>query len=185
MWCGVRPYPIYEWLVFIVSWGACTDMKQWTASSSFWGLMKHTYSPSGGYGSMYFSEVFLIIRWSSRYDQWWECKFLSEGIIDQGGGFRDSLSDVAEELCPTASDCPVPLPFFIRAPNQVRDQWPTLSGHPIRWEITALLYQSTQSGGRSLSRTSNQVKDDLLCFIRAPNQVRDHWPTFSGHPIRW
>ena len=23
-------------------------------------------------------------RWSARYDQWWECKFLSEGIIDQG-----------------------------------------------------------------------------------------------------
>ena len=84
--------------------------------------MKHAYSPSGGYGSRYFSEVFLIIRWSSRYDQWWECKFLSEGIIDQGGGFRDSLSDVAEELCPTASDCPVPLPYFIRAPNQVRDR---------------------------------------------------------------
>ncbi|XP_076441534.1 E3 ubiquitin-protein ligase HECTD3-like [Babylonia areolata] len=60
----------------------------------------------------------LHYRWSTRNDQWWECKFLSEGIIDQGGGFRDSLSDVAEELCPTTPDCPVPLPFFIRAPNQ-------------------------------------------------------------------
>ena len=28
--------------------------------------------------------VSLFCRWSSRYDQWWECKFLSEGIIDQG-----------------------------------------------------------------------------------------------------
>ena len=27
----------------------------------------------------------LEYRWHSRYDQWWECKFLSEGIIDQGG----------------------------------------------------------------------------------------------------
>lgn len=58
-------------------------------------------------------------RWSFRYDQWWECKFLSEGVIDQGGGFRDSLSDLSEELCPSASDVPVPLPFFIRSPNQV------------------------------------------------------------------
>ena len=58
-------------------------------------------------------------RWSSRYDQWWECKFLSEGVIDQGGGFRDSLSDLGEELCPSSSDGPVPLPFFIRSPNQV------------------------------------------------------------------
>ncbi|KAK7101258.1 E3 ubiquitin-protein ligase HECTD3-like isoform X2 [Littorina saxatilis] len=63
----------------------------------------------------------LNYRWSSRYDQWWECKFLSEGIIDQGGGFRDSLSDLAEELCPTATDCPIPLPYFIRAPNQTQE----------------------------------------------------------------
>ena len=58
-------------------------------------------------------------RWPSRFHQWWECKFLGEGIIDQGGGFRDSLSDLAEELCPSSSDCPMPLPFFIRTPNQV------------------------------------------------------------------
>ncbi|KAK3091187.1 hypothetical protein FSP39_017814 [Pinctada imbricata] len=61
----------------------------------------------------------LNYRWSSRYDQWWECKFMSEGVIDQGGGFRDSLSDVADELCPTTTEGPVPLPFFIRAPNQL------------------------------------------------------------------
>ncbi|XP_045157953.2 E3 ubiquitin-protein ligase HECTD3-like isoform X2 [Mercenaria mercenaria] len=60
----------------------------------------------------------LNYRWSFRYDQWWECKFLSEGVIDQGGGFRDSLSDLAEELCPSSSDGLVPTPFFIRSPNQ-------------------------------------------------------------------
>lgn len=55
-------------------------------------------------------------------DQWWECKFYGEGIIDQGGGFRDSLSDIAEELCPNTSvDLQVPLPFFIRTPNQVHN----------------------------------------------------------------
>ena len=26
----------------------------------------------------------LDFRWPQQYDQWWECKFLSEGIIDQG-----------------------------------------------------------------------------------------------------
>jgi len=61
----------------------------------------------------------LVHSWPSRYHQWWECKFLGEGIIDQGGGFRDSMSDVAEELCPSSSDCSMPLPFFIRTPNQV------------------------------------------------------------------
>lgn len=44
---------------------------------------------------------------------------MSEGVIDQGGGFRDSLSDLSEELCPTTSDTALPLPFFIRSPNQV------------------------------------------------------------------
>ncbi|KAL3869955.1 hypothetical protein ACJMK2_042575 [Sinanodonta woodiana] len=62
----------------------------------------------------------LNYRWSFNYDQWWECKFLLEGVIDQGGGFRDSLSDLAEELCPS-TEGPVPLPFFIRSPNQFCD----------------------------------------------------------------
>lgn len=65
--------------------------------------------------------VFLCVdRWPPRYEQWWECKFLCEGIIDQGGGFRDSLSDLAEELCPSSASDPVPLPFFVRTPNHVR-----------------------------------------------------------------
>lgn len=44
---------------------------------------------------------------------------MSEGVIDQGGGFRDSLSDLSEELCPISNDTALPLPFFIRSPNQV------------------------------------------------------------------
>jgi len=57
-------------------------------------------------------------RWPAHYEQWWECKFLAEGIIDQGGGFRDSLSDIADELCPSDCDALLPLPFFTRSPNQ-------------------------------------------------------------------
>ncbi|XP_053738800.1 E3 ubiquitin-protein ligase HECTD3 [Synchiropus splendidus] len=60
----------------------------------------------------------LDYRWPSHYDQWWECKFIAEGIIDQGGGFRDSLADISEELCPTSAECPMPLPFFSRTSNQ-------------------------------------------------------------------
>ncbi|XP_063075071.1 E3 ubiquitin-protein ligase HECTD3 [Engraulis encrasicolus] len=63
-------------------------------------------------------EKTLDYRWPARYDQWWECKFIAEGIIDQGGGFRDSLADMSEELCPCSADCPMPLPFFNRASNQ-------------------------------------------------------------------
>ncbi|CAN2390345.1 HECT domain containing E3 ubiquitin protein ligase 3, partial [Pristimantis euphronides] len=64
------------------------------------------------------SEKPLDYRWPVRYDQWWECKFIAEGIIDQGGGFRDSLADISEELCPSSADSPVPLPFFVRTSNQ-------------------------------------------------------------------
>ncbi|NWT16056.1 HECD3 ligase, partial [Vireo altiloquus] len=60
----------------------------------------------------------VLHRWPLRYDQWWECKFIAEGIIDQGGGFRDSLADMSEELCPSSADTPVPLPFFVRTSNQ-------------------------------------------------------------------
>lgn len=63
----------------------------------------------------------LDFRWSNRYEQWWECKFVSEGIIDQGGGFRDSLCDIAEELCPSSAESSLPLPLFIRSPNQLYD----------------------------------------------------------------
>ncbi|XP_025062554.1 E3 ubiquitin-protein ligase HECTD3-like isoform X1 [Alligator sinensis] len=60
----------------------------------------------------------LDYRWPSSYDQWWECKFVGEGICDCGGGFRDSLTDISEELCPSSGDGPVPLPFFVRTSNQ-------------------------------------------------------------------
>ena len=65
--------------------------------------------------------VTLDFRWSNRYEQWWECKFISEGIIDQGGGFRDSLCDLAEELCPSSADSLLPLSLFVRSPNQMYD----------------------------------------------------------------
>ncbi|XP_035750075.1 E3 ubiquitin-protein ligase HECTD3 isoform X2 [Egretta garzetta] len=60
----------------------------------------------------------LDYRWPTSYIQWWECEFITEGVIDGGGGFRDSLSDVSEELCPSLGDVPVPLPFFVRTSNQ-------------------------------------------------------------------
>ncbi|XP_063200951.1 E3 ubiquitin-protein ligase HECTD3-like isoform X2 [Chroicocephalus ridibundus] len=60
----------------------------------------------------------LDYRWPLSYSQWWECEFITEGIVDNGGGFRDSLLDVSEELCPSSGDVPVPLPFFVRTSNQ-------------------------------------------------------------------
>ncbi|XP_067997693.1 E3 ubiquitin-protein ligase HECTD3-like isoform X2 [Melanerpes formicivorus] len=60
----------------------------------------------------------LDYRWPLSYTQWWECEFITEGIIDNGGGFRDSLSDISEELCPSSGDVPVPLPFFVHTSNQ-------------------------------------------------------------------
>lgn len=31
-------------------------------------------------------QCLVLCRWPLRYDQWWECKFIAEGIIDQGRG---------------------------------------------------------------------------------------------------
>jgi len=86
--------------------------------------------------------------WPSRYHQWWECKFFDEGMIDQGGGFRDSVSDLAEELCPSSSDTPMPLPFFIRTPNQVTSVRPVV--------ILGLLHSSADD--RSLSSQAASVR---------------------------
>lgn len=60
-------------------------------------------------------------RWAGQWSQWWECKFVQEGIVDQGGGFRDTFCDIAEELCPSGADSPIALPLFIRSPNQSQD----------------------------------------------------------------
>lgn len=32
----------------------------------------------------HFRRCLVLCRWPLRYDQWWECKFIAEGIIDQG-----------------------------------------------------------------------------------------------------
>ena len=61
------------------------------------------------------------LRAAGHMTQWWECKFAKEHVIDQGGGFRDSLVNLSEELCPPSSEAPVPLPFFLRSSNQDHD----------------------------------------------------------------
>jgi len=44
---------------------------------------------------------------------------IGEGASDAGGPFRDSLSDLSEELCPSNHESLMPTPFFVRTPNQV------------------------------------------------------------------
>ena len=63
-------------------------------------------------------------------------KFVGEGIIDQGGGFRDSLAELADELCPLDEQIPEILPYFIKTPNhRVRD---TFSGYTCTVQILIL-----------------------------------------------
>ena len=59
--------------------------------------------------------------WPLSFDQWWECNLVGEGVIDQGGGFRDTIAEMAEELTPSSSNSPMPLSQFIRSPNQTQD----------------------------------------------------------------
>lgn len=60
-----------------------------------------------------------LCRFAQNVTQWWKCAFIGEGIIDHGGGFRDTLSDISEELCPSEADSQLILPFFIPCANQV------------------------------------------------------------------
>ena len=85
------------------------DCKRTVFNQTINELKKHTKPSNFNY------------RWAGHWGQWWECKFIQEGIIDQGGGFRDSLADMAEELCPNDQDTEVALPLFIRSPNQSQD----------------------------------------------------------------
>lgn len=62
----------------------------------------------------YEQKEFLDYRWKSSENQWWSCDFTLEGMNDAGGGQRECLSDMAEELCPSDPYCPVPVPFFLR-----------------------------------------------------------------------
>ncbi|XP_078527891.1 E3 ubiquitin-protein ligase HECTD3-like isoform X2 [Lissotriton helveticus] len=64
------------------------------------------------------NEKLLDYRWPPSYTQWWECKFTEEGLVDRGGGFRDCLTDISGELCPSSADSSLPLPFFVRTSNQ-------------------------------------------------------------------
>ncbi|KFQ73087.1 E3 ubiquitin-protein ligase HECTD3, partial [Phaethon lepturus] len=82
------------------------------------GCRNAVFTAAGSLGGGMCVVLLLPRRWPLSYSQWWECEFISEGIIDNGGGFRDSLSDVSEELCPSSGDVPVPLPFFVRTANQ-------------------------------------------------------------------
>ncbi|XP_043941703.1 E3 ubiquitin-protein ligase HECTD3-like isoform X2 [Protopterus annectens] len=97
--------------------------------------MKHRENPSfdPSYKNSIFSQMYfglkyskeiqkpLNYRWPASHTQWWHCIFVLEGMMDHGGGFRESLSDISEELCPSQMGGPLPLPFFVRTSNQGND----------------------------------------------------------------
>lgn len=119
-------------------------------------------------------------RWNKDVEQWWECKFIGEGIIDQGGGFRDSLSDISEELCPNNSQNskPIPLPFFIRSPNQNQSDLSTFKDtyiiNPSCHEYEIYEFIGKLMGACLRSRES-------LVLYLAPYV----WKKISGEVISW
>jgi E3 ubiquitin-protein ligase HECTD3 len=119
------------------------------------------------------------LRWDKSVEQWWECKFIGEGIIDQGGGFRDSLSDIAEELCPnTGLDSPVPLPFFIRSPNQLQSDSNTFKDTFIA-NPSCSMFEEYEFVGKIMGACLRS-KETLALFL-APF----FWKKLSGESISW
>ncbi|CAN9503008.1 unnamed protein product [Ophioblennius macclurei] len=117
----------------------------------------------------------LNYRWPSSYNQWWECEFIGESVNDLGGGFRDSLTDISEELCPSSADSLLPLPFFIRTSNQdaldIKDYYvPNPSCKEFyKYEWIGQLMGAALRG------------QDVL-ILALPSLV---WKQLTGEPIRW
>ncbi|XP_043941699.1 E3 ubiquitin-protein ligase HECTD3 [Protopterus annectens] len=153
--------------------------------------MEHRDNPSldPSYKNTVFSQVYeglkpsdkheksLDYRWPLRYDQWWECKFIAEGIIDQGGGFRDSLADISEELCPSSADSPVPLPFFVRTSNQGND---TGEGRDMYVPNPSCKDFSKYEWIGQLMGAAFRGKEFLVLAL--PGIV---WKQLTGEPVNW
>jgi E3 ubiquitin-protein ligase HECTD3 len=102
-----------------------------------------------------------------------------QGIIDQGGGFRDSLSDIAEEMCPnTGLELAVPLPFFIRSPNQLQSDLNTYKDTFIPNPSCGYLEEYEFIG--KLMGACLRSKETLALFL-APF----FWKKLSGESISW
>ena len=117
-------------------------------------------------------------RWAGHWMQWWECKFIREGAIDQGGGFRDSLSEIAEELCPSNPTATLSLPFFVRSPNQSQD-----SSNAYRdaymLNPSCQLYQKYQFIGQLMGAVFRSPESLVLSL---PQFI---WKQLVGEPVTW
>lgn len=117
-------------------------------------------------------------QWAGHWGQWWECKFALEGIIDQGGGFRDSLADVAEELCPSSQDVEVSLPLFIRSPNQSQDSSNVYRDAYIP-NPSCTLYSQYQFVGQLMGA---MVRSQESLVLSLPQFV---WKQLVEDPVSW
>jgi len=108
-------------------------------------------------------------RWSARYDQWWECKFLSEGIIDQGWCWLTNDKQPRIRLTVYAYiQRPTHYCYESLWPIVLRLSWPirsvTRAGHKYtNWRYTnclTLMMSSAQVVRTSVSVTNNSPLDD-------------------------
>ncbi len=117
-------------------------------------------------------------QWAGHWSQWWECKFAQEGIIDQGGGFRDSLADIGEELCPSSEDVEVAMPLFIRSPNQSQDSSNVYRDAYIPNPSCTMysLYQFTGQLMGAMVRSNESLVLSLPQFV---------WKQLVDDPVTW
>ena len=112
----------------------------------------------------------------SRTEQWWEVNFIGEGIIDQGGGFRDLLTEIADELCPPDAAAPFPsTPLFVRSPNQAAGMGPFQDCYVLNPSCTALKHLGDV--GRLMG---GALRSDESLPIALPPLF---WKRLSGEPV--
>ena len=118
-------------------------MEKWFADRLICLLRQIVFlSVNASFSKAGFHRHVFLFSWNKwKYDQWWEVKFVGEGIIDQGGGFRDSLAEIADELCPLDEHIPEILSYFIKTPNHKVQNNKFMPGLYLQTQLQKVLMQ--------------------------------------------
>ena len=119
----------------------------------------------------------LAYRFNNKCGQWWEVNYVGEGIIDQGGGFRDLLAEISDELCPCDPNFLPVTPLFVRSPNNIARVGHAQAGFAVNPDCRAFAHY--QWLGKLMGAA---LRSDESITLLLPPQF---WKTLTGEPVSW
>ena len=119
----------------------------------------------------------LAYRFNDKCGQWWEVNYVGEGIIDQGGGFRDLLAEISDELCPCDPNFLPVTPLFVRSPNNIARVGHAQAGFVVNPDCRAFAHY--QWLGKLMGAA---LRSDESITLLLPPQF---WKTLTGEPVTW